>query len=60
VRYRQGDLEGTPGRLREPNSTGPFPDATVQRMSPTWVWMQVAVVVFVVIGMVIAAIKLWA
>ena len=34
--------------------------ATVQRMSPTWVWMQVAVVVFVVIGIVIAAIKLWA
>ena len=33
---------------------------TVQRMSPTWVWMQVAVVVFVVIGIVIAAIKLWA
>jgi hypothetical protein len=29
-------------------------------MSPTWVWMQVAVVVFVVIGMVIAAIRLWA
>lgn len=34
--------------------------ATVQRMSPTWVWMQIAVVVFVVIGIVIAAIKLWA
>lgn len=34
--------------------------ATVQRMSPTWIWMQVAVVVFVVIGIVIAAIKLWA
>ena len=32
----------------------------MQRMSPTWVWMQVAVVVFVVIGIVIAAIKLWA
>jgi hypothetical protein len=34
--------------------------ATVQRMSPTWIWVQVAIVVFVVIGMVIAAIKLWA
>jgi hypothetical protein len=29
-------------------------------VSPTWVWMQAAIVVFVVIGMVIAAIKLWA
>jgi hypothetical protein len=29
-------------------------------VSPTWVWMQIAIVVFVVIGMVIAAIKLWA
>jgi hypothetical protein len=28
-------------------------------MSPTWIWMQIAVVVFVLIGMVIAAIKLW-
>jgi hypothetical protein len=34
--------------------------ATVHRMSPTWVWMQAAIVVFVVIGIVIAAIKLWA
>jgi hypothetical protein len=29
-------------------------------VSPTWVWMQVAIVIFVVIGMVIAALKLWA
>jgi hypothetical protein len=29
-------------------------------VSPTWIWMQIAIVVFVVIGMVIAAIKLWA
>jgi hypothetical protein len=29
-------------------------------VSPSWIWMQVAVVVFVVIGIVIAAIKLWA
>jgi hypothetical protein len=25
---------------------------------PTWIWMQVAIVVFVVIGMVIAIVKL--
>jgi hypothetical protein len=29
-------------------------------MSPTWVWMQIGVVIFVVAGMIIAAIKLWA
>jgi len=28
------------------------------RMSPTWVWMQVAIVVAVVAGMVIAVIRL--
>jgi hypothetical protein len=27
-------------------------------VSPTWIWMQVAIVVFVVIGMVIAITKL--
>jgi len=27
-------------------------------MSPTWIWMQVAIVVFVVIGMVVAITKL--
>jgi hypothetical protein len=27
-------------------------------MSPTWIWMQIAIVVFVVIGMVIAITKL--
>jgi len=27
-------------------------------MSPTWIWMQVAIVVFVVIGMVLAVIRL--
>jgi len=27
-------------------------------MSPTWIWLQVAIVVFVVIGMVIAIVKL--
>jgi hypothetical protein len=29
-------------------------------VSPSGMWMQIAVVVFVVIGIVIAAIKLWA
>jgi uncharacterized membrane protein YagU involved in acid resistance len=28
------------------------------RMSPTWVWMQIAIVVAVVAGMVIAIVKL--
>jgi hypothetical protein len=27
-------------------------------MSPTWIWMQVAIVVFVVIGMIVAITKL--
>jgi hypothetical protein len=27
-------------------------------MSPTWIWMQIAIVVFVVIGMIIAITKL--
>jgi len=27
-------------------------------MSPTWVWMQAAIVVFVIAGMVIAIVKL--
>jgi hypothetical protein len=30
----------------------------VRRMSPTWIWMQVAIVVFVVIGMIVAITKL--
>jgi hypothetical protein len=29
-----------------------------QTVSPTWIWMQVAIVVFVVIGMIIAITKL--
>jgi hypothetical protein len=29
-------------------------------MSPTWVWMQIGIVIFVVAGIIIAAIKLWA
>jgi hypothetical protein len=28
------------------------------RMSPTWVWMQVAIIVFVVAAMVIAIVRL--
>jgi len=27
-------------------------------MSPTWIWLQIAIVVFVVAGMVVAATKL--
>jgi hypothetical protein len=27
-------------------------------MSPTWIWMQVAIVVFVLIGMIVAIVKL--
>jgi len=27
-------------------------------MSPTWIWMQIAIVIFVVIGMVIAIVRL--
>jgi hypothetical protein len=30
----------------------------VGAMSPTWIWMQIAIVVFVVIGMIIAITKL--
>jgi hypothetical protein len=28
------------------------------QMSPTWIWMQIAIVVFVLIGMVVAITKL--
>jgi len=28
------------------------------RMTPTWVWMQIAILVFVLAGMVIAIVKL--
>jgi hypothetical protein len=28
------------------------------RMSPTWIWMQIAIVVFVLIGMIVAITKL--
>jgi hypothetical protein len=29
-----------------------------EAMSPTWIWMQIAIVVFVVIGMIVAITKL--
>ncbi|MGD1058798.1 MAG: hypothetical protein ABR992_15445 [Solirubrobacteraceae bacterium] len=29
-----------------------------EQMSPTWIWMQIAIVVFVVIGMIVAITKL--
>jgi hypothetical protein len=32
--------------------------ATLLRMSPTWIWLQAAIVVFVLIGMIIAITKL--
>jgi hypothetical protein len=34
------------------------PDTLPGGMSPTWIWMQVAIVVFVLIGMVVAITKL--
>lgn len=30
----------------------------LSQMSPTWIWMQVAIVVFVLIGMIVAITKL--
>jgi hypothetical protein len=46
-------VEGTRGwALRAPIA------ARLGRVSPTWIWMQVAIVVFVVIGMVIAIVRL--
>jgi hypothetical protein len=29
-----------------------------ERVSPTWIWMQGAIIVFVLIGMIIAVVKL--
>jgi type II secretory pathway component PulF len=31
---------------------------TLTLMSPTWIWMQAAIVVFVLIGMIVAIVKL--
>jgi hypothetical protein len=35
-----------------------LPSKVHAAMSPTWIWMQVAIVVFVVAGMIIAVTKL--
>ena len=35
-----------------------LPQLRCRRMSPTWMWMQIAIVIFVVIGMIIAITKL--
>jgi hypothetical protein len=44
---------------RSSSAAGPVPTHyATGRMSPTWIWMQVAIVVFVLIGMVIAITKL--
>lgn len=39
---------------------GPVPTAQVRfhEMSPFWIWTQIAIIVFVVIGMVVAITKL--
>jgi hypothetical protein len=36
----------------------PRMDEYDSHMSPTWIWMQIAIVVFVVIGMIVAITKL--
>jgi hypothetical protein len=35
-----------------------YPDKLAGAMSPTWIWTQIAIIVFVVIGMIIAITKL--
>jgi hypothetical protein len=45
-------------RLPSPAIVRTAPDRTLQRMSPFWIWTQVALVVFVLIGIVIAIVKL--
>lgn len=35
-----------------------LPGRLSSAMSPTWIWMQIAIVVFVLIGMIIAITKL--
>jgi hypothetical protein len=39
---------------RSPERASPYPSA----VSPVWLWMQAFIVLFVVIGMVVAAIRL--
>jgi hypothetical protein len=43
-----------PGRL----SQGATSRYAGEQMSPTWIWMQVAIVVFVLAGMIVAITKL--
>jgi hypothetical protein len=40
------------------SADAPSPRYRQVAMSPTWIWMQIAIVVFVLIGMVIAITKL--
>jgi len=56
-----GDPNLRPGEAQSETTTSP--DAgraagTVPVMSPTWIWLQAAIVVFVLAGIVIATIKL--
>jgi len=44
-------------RARAPAATRPC-NYAVPAMSPFWIWTQVAIVVFVVIGMIVAITKL--
>jgi hypothetical protein len=46
------------GALVRPAGRAARGAGSVRGVSPTWIWMQVAIVVFVVIGMVIAIVKL--
>ncbi|HEV3033625.1 MAG TPA: hypothetical protein VGX72_02440 [Solirubrobacteraceae bacterium] len=45
---------GAPQRRQRPAG----PSRLCPVMSPTWIWMQIAIVVFVVIGMIVAIVKL--
>jgi hypothetical protein len=49
-------------RVHEGAQTAHFgsslPSDTLGRVNPTWLWMQVVIVVFVVAGMIIAIVKL--
>jgi hypothetical protein len=39
-------------------SAPPLARSLLLLMSPTWIWMQIAIVVFVLIGMIVAITKL--
>jgi hypothetical protein len=43
---------------REERNAAGAPNYAVLAMSPFWIWTQVAIVVFVVIGMIVAITKL--